>query len=86
MATTLTDLRAAWDAPFLADPGDDSAVAARSAQTTDLAAAILASRPGDRVGALVLNRRGWPADAGDRADAAASAVTDPAGWMAAGPG
>jgi hypothetical protein len=85
---TLAELRAEWDAPFTADPRDDTASAGRTSLTRDLAAAILAADlydpvRGDRtqVGDLFINSGGWSREPAAAADAAAAAGTPE--WIAA---
>jgi hypothetical protein len=85
---TLADIRAEWDAPFLAGPSDAAAMAARSQLTRDLAAAILAAGILDRehatrtqVGDLVITSAGWSRERGDLAAAKAEPGTPE--WIAA---
>jgi hypothetical protein len=85
---TLADLRAEWDAPFLADPRDETANAARTRLTRDLAAAILAADLYDRdrmertrVGDMQIAGAGWSKERGDQADATAGRGTPE--WAAA---
>lgn len=85
---TLADLRADWDAPFLADPRDETANAARTQLTRDLAAGILAADLFDRdrmertrVGNMQIAGAGWTKERGDHADATAEPGS-PA-WIAA---
>ena len=86
--STLADLRAEWDAPFLADPSDQAANAARSQLTRDLAAAILAADLFDRermertrVGPMQISTAGWSKERADLADAAAERGSQ--AWIAA---
>lgn len=85
---TLADLRAEWDSPFLADPSDKTASAARHQLTSELAAAILSAglldavrRERTRVGDLWLVTAGWSRETSDRASAAGEPGS--AGWYAA---
>ena len=75
---TLDSLRAEWDAPFLADPRDETANAARASLTRELAAAILAADLFDiermertRVGHMQIAGAGWSKERGEQADATA---------------
>ena len=85
---TLADLRAEWDAPFLAGPSDEAANTARSRLTRDLAAAILAADLFDRermeptrVGGMQITGAGWSKERADLADAAAERGSPE--WIAA---
>lgn len=80
-AAELAALRAEWDQPFLADPRDAAANAARTALTRRLAAATLAADLGTRVGALTVVAGGWSRERAAQADAAGAAGS-PA-WYAA---
>jgi hypothetical protein len=85
-ARTLTGLRAEWDKPFLADPGDAKANAAWSTLTRELAAAILAADLHDgtgrtRVGDMFITRAGWSKERAAAAAAVAKLGTPE--WMAA---
>jgi hypothetical protein len=71
----------AWSAPFLADPSDEAANAARAAQTRQLAAAILAAPVGAKVGAMTLVTAGWSRERGDQADAVAGPGSE--AWITA---
>jgi hypothetical protein len=51
--------REAWDVPFLADPSDEAANAARGEQTRELAAAILAVPLMTSVGGMTVASAGW---------------------------
>lgn len=63
---------AAWNQPFLADPSDAAASAARTTQTRHLAAAILAAKVATRIAdRLTIVTAGWSKQRGDEADAAA---------------
>ena len=88
MATTaaasrpLAELRAEWDAPFTADPRDDTATASRTNLTRELAAAILAADLYDpvrgertQVGGLFISGAGWSRERAAAADAAAAPGT-----------
>jgi len=84
----LAELRAEWDLPYLADPADDIAWAARRQLTRELAAAILASDLWDaerqeraRAGDLRIARAGWSRERGEQADAAGEPGTPE--WKAA---
>lgn len=73
IATTdaLTAAHEAWSAPFvLSTDGrfDDELFAARTVQTRELAAMILARRCGGKVGGLTVAQAGWSAEASRRAD------------------
>jgi hypothetical protein len=82
--TTLTELRAQWDAPFTGDAFDTAAWAARSALTRELAAAILAAplaASRTQVGGMFIVLAGWSRER----DFAVSAVALPGTpeWRAA---
>ena len=74
---------AAWDAPFLADPFDEAASAARTAQTRELARLLLAAPLRTRVGALVVETGGWSRERAAEADAAGEPGS-PEWWAALG--
>lgn len=61
---------AAWDAPFLADPFDEAAMEARTAQTREVARLLLAAPLRTRVGGLVAETGGWSRERAAEADAA----------------
>lgn len=77
----LASAHAAWDAPFLADPFDEAASAARTAETRRVAALLLAAPLRTKVGGLVVFTAGWSRE---RA-AAANAAGEPGSpaWFAA---
>jgi len=78
---TATELRAEWDEPFLADPRDEAANAARGDLTRALAAATLAARVGTAVGGMTVVGAGWSRERGDYADSVAEVGSD--AWKAA---
>ena len=78
---TLDSLRAEWDAPFLADPRDETANAARGQLTRDLAAAILSAKLMTHAGGMTIHGAGWSRERGDHADATAEPGTE--AWIAA---
>jgi hypothetical protein len=80
-STGLASLHAAWAAPFLADPRDEAANAARTAQTREVARMILAAPLRTEVGGLVVFTGGWSKERADQARAAGEAGS-PA-WFAA---
>src|SRR5450755_3099990 len=73
---TATELRAEWDEPFLADPRDEAANAARGDLTRALAAATLAARVGTAVGGMTVVGAGWSRERGDYADSVAEVGSD----------
>lgn len=77
----LARLHAAWSAPFLADPRDEAASAARSAQTREVARLLLAAPLRTEVGGLTVFTAGWSKERADQAYAAGDAGS-PA-WFAA---
>lgn len=77
MATaTLADLHAAWSAPFLADPSDDAASAARGEQTRELAGLVLAAGTRARVGDLTIVAGSWSRKQADYAYSVADPAVD----------
>lgn len=79
----LTALREAWDEPFLADPRDEAANAARGEQTRALAARLLSVPLGTRAGGMTLVSSGWSKERGAHARSVADPVTDPEAWVKA---
>lgn len=80
---TVADVRtmyADWSQPCLADPGDELALDERTAQTRELAAAILALPLRTRLGDMVLVSAGWSKETGEKADAIAEPGTPE--WIA----
>lgn len=66
----LASLHAAWSGPFLADPRDEAASAARTAQTREVARLLLAAPLRTEVGGLTVYTAGWSRERGAEADAA----------------
>lgn len=77
----IAPVRAEWDQPFLADPSDDAAFAARQALTVDLAALILRAPLPTRAGGLTIYTGGWSREHGDAA--AAAGEPGSAAWITA---
>ena len=77
----LARLHAAWSAPFLADPRDEAANAARTAQTREVARLLLAAPLRTKVGGLTVFTAGWSKERADQARAAREAGSPE--WFAA---
>lgn len=65
----LASAHAAWSEPFLADPFNEAAMAARSEQTRHVARLLLAAPLRTEVGGLVIDTAGWSRERGEAADA-----------------
>ena len=72
---------AAWSAPFLADPRDEAANAARIAQTREVARLLLAAPLRTEVGGMVVFTAGWSRERAAKADAAGKPGSE--AWFAA---
>ena len=72
---------AAWSEPFLADPRDEAASAARTVQTREVARLMLAAPLRTEVGGLVAETAGWSRERAAEADAAGEAGSPE--WFAA---
>jgi len=77
----LASAHAAWPAPFLADPRDEAASAARTAQTREVARLLLAAPLRTEVGGLVVFTAGWSRERAAKADAAGKPGSE--AWFAA---
>jgi hypothetical protein len=66
----LASAHAAWSEPFLADPFDEAASAARTAQTREVARLLLAAPLRTKIGGLVVDTAGWSRERAGKADAA----------------
>jgi hypothetical protein len=77
----LASVYGAWSEPFLADPRDEAANAARTAQTREVARLLLAAPLRTKVGGLVIDTAGWSRERAAKADAAGEAGSPE--WFAA---
>jgi hypothetical protein len=67
---SLSERYRAWSAPFLADPRDEEANAARTRETRELAAEILGAPAGTKVGPMTIAAAGWSAETAEAASQA----------------